>query len=123
MANLRGVAHALLLVVCCWTSAVRGYRQLRQCDICSLDAASVCDSMSAAEKESSAQILENACGALTPETCCSLRSSASWGQVSACLCAGVGSSTVSLNSIDKICGCGTDASRMSGILPPLPSIN
>lgn len=123
MAGFRGVAHVLLLLFCCWAGAVTGYRQLNQCDICSADAASVCNSMSPAEQESAAQRLVNACGSLTPETCCSLRSSASWSQVSACPCAGVGSSAVSLSSIDAICGCGTDASRMSDTLPPLPAIN
>lgn len=102
---------------------MNGSRQLRQCDICSSNALDVCNSMSAAEQASAGQMLLSACGNLTPETCCSLRSSASWSQVSACACAGQGASSVNLNSIDVICGCGTAASRMNAVLPPLPPIN
>ena len=101
-----------------------GYRrQLMQCNICDVNAASICNSMTAVEQDAAAQRLASACGDLTPETCCSLRSSLSWSEVSACSCAGLGVSVVSLSAVDAICGCGTDASRMSAELPPLPPIN
>lgn len=93
-----------------------------QCDICAPNAASICDSMSSSEQAAAAGKLDSACGNLTPETCCSLRSSASWKEVSACPCAGVGSSSVSISAVDRICGCGTETSRMSDTLPPIPQI-
>ena len=125
--SLSPVVPLLLVYIILWCGVMEGVdgRDIlaqggSDCAVCGAGAGSICESMSVSERASASARLVSACQGLKPETCCVLRHSSDWDRVSACACSGndVGASSVSLSSVERICGCSSSA--RAGGLPPLP---